>query len=255
MAWKLYAGWDFGDVGLFSMVFNDGSDRTAAIFSGRFCHVDIGSVMGTGIYDDIASRIKSVMDAAGGGVTYAVTFDTSTLRFSIQRSVAAVWTITSATNTVARNVLGVNSFPVSSDANGLLTTQITPYYVIAGALGAASETTDDYEPDGVAAGAVADDGVPYAVSRLTAPTLSDFTIMFETEAAVRARKASASVPWTWEHFMKHVRGAQPFLVQDGVDSTVHKLRPEIARHKPRRAEKEWNAYWHERLETYVLGRL
>lgn len=256
MTLKLFSGFDFGNIGSFSLVFNNGSDKTASITSGTYCHVDLQTVTGAGFYDDIAGRIKTAMDAvAGGGETFTVSFSTTTLLFTITRSTGTAWTITATTNTLAQRILGLNSLPLASNGSGVLTTQVAPWYIMTGAMGAVSNPTGDYEPSEIAQDAEADDGTAFGIARDEAPIWSDFNIQFEPKAAVYQRHAAAASSWTWQQFFKHVRNTEPYLIIDDVESTVHLNRAGGASWKPLFASKNLAKDYHFKFDTRVLGRL
>ena len=71
-----------------------------------------------------------------------------------------------------------------------------------------------------------------------------------------ARSAVAAVPWTWEAFFKHLRGAYPFRLVDGSTSTVHTLREKGAAFTGttrRRVAVDYDDLWIIMLMTRDLG--
>lgn len=255
MAWTLYSGWDFAKISTsFQLAFTDSAARLVTFTSGTYCHRDLQTVTGSGAYDDFATALQTAMNAASSG--YTVTFSTSTFFYTISKASAFTIDATNgsgSTSVTAKNVLGFNSLPTGSATSQV--SQIRPYYVISGALGAASDQSGDYEPDGIAAAGEATDGSHYGISRDEAPVFSDYTINFEPDTATFSRKAAASVPWTWQHFFAHNRSDQPFLASDGTDNTVHTLRADGASFRPIRVSPDWDSYFHIPIKTYVDGRL
>lgn len=266
MALRVTVGFDLNELGSATLHFDAGGAKSATVSATTSIHgsFDLSSYTDTGEYTGFSAKLKTQMDAAGGG-PYTVTYTPSLLSYKISRT-GGSWTLTSSTNTLMRNILGTGAtFPISSvDISGvhtidllpsITTTAVRPYYLISGQLGASGEDTDDYEPDGVVVVAESDEGDTYSTAPTAMAVMRDFTIPFETQAATFTRFAAAAVPWTWQHFFQHSRGKEPFIVSDDIEQTVYKLRAEGARFKPIRVIPDFSDHWHVRMQCYVLGRL
>lgn len=266
MALRLTSGWNHTVIGSGSLAFDAGGAKTATVSSTTAIHgtFDLSSLIGTGLYTGFSAKLKTQMDTAGGG-PYTITYTPSTTSYKLSRT-GGSWTITSGTNTVMRNILGTGAtFPISSVNNGgvheidlnpaVTATAVRPYYVIVGTLGAASDDTDDYEPDEIASVGETDDGSSYSVHRTEAATYRDFSVQFEPQAAMFSRFAASAVPFTWQHFFAHARATEPFIVSDDIEQTAYKLRGESVKFRPLRVVPDWNEYFHVRLMAYVLGRI
>jgi hypothetical protein len=250
MTLRISAGWDFAKatVGSFSMTITGSSGAAFAVnvTSGTYAHETMSPVV---TYTAFAVALQTAINAAATAGTYTVTYSSSTQAYTVTRDTG---TFTATLNTVARRVLGRDAdWSVGAISQ---TSNNRPYYVLVGALGARSEVSDDYEPDGIVEAEESDSGEVYAISRTTAPVYHDWIVQFESKAATFERNAASGVPWTWQHFVKHVRSEEPFLVVDDLGTSVHKLRPESARFKPTRQSPDYDNHWHIPFMTYLLGR-
>jgi hypothetical protein len=245
------AGWDFARIGPFSMQFTDaGGSDTIAFSSGTYAHVDISSVASG--YTSLATALQTALNAASNlSGTYTVTYSQTTNKYTISADIPFSF---ASANTVAQQIMGLDAAAGSSVANALVSPNQS-HYGILGAMGAVSNKSDDYEPDYITEGGVADDGSVYAVSVTTAPVYCDFVLPLEPKAKTHERAASATVPWTFQHFFKHVRGTEPFLVVDDVENTVHKLRSDATHFRPERVTVDYDDHWNVPFATHVLGRL
>lgn len=235
MAKVIYAGWDLNRLGTATIGWNDGSARTASPAIATYAHLDFIAVTGSGNYGIFKTPLKTAMDAVSGTTT--VNFGLTSLVYTLDQG--AAWTITSTTNTLMRNILGLpasdGDYPVSSvDMGGgvhRITSTRRPYYLISIDSGSLSRAGDDiYEPDGIAEdGESGGDAYGIVVADEDVPDYFDFSILMETREATRSRYATAAVPWTYEHFFKHCRNIEPFGILDsGGDFDIYKLRADGA---------------------------
>ena len=256
-ALTIYAGWDFALIGTFTLEFSDAGGTHTATFNassdpGTFAHVDLSPVLGTDVYADFASALETEMTTqSGGGRTYTVTFDASTLLYTISASVSFV--ITNTTNTLAKNLLGFTGLPTSSAASHVGT--IRPYYVISASMGGRNSYSGDYEPDGHASDAVADDGTAYQIAYSTFPTLMDFRVVMESREATYSAFALSGVPWTYQHLWQHARGIEPLLFSDDLEDVIVKLRDEGSSFHPEHVIADFEGLFNLQFRTRVEGRL
>jgi hypothetical protein len=255
MAILVAAGWDFARIGAFSVQVTDaGGSNTIAFALGTYSHVDISTVVTD--YASFPVALQTALNAATNLTnTYAITYNAVTNRYSFSATGGA-WSFASA-NAVAQRVLGLDVAAGNSTAGPFFYTYAPvnqPYYGILGEMGAASNKTDDYEPNAITEGAVADDGTPYAVSVTTAPVYCDFVLPLEPKAKTHERAATATVPWTFQHFFRHVRGSEPFAVVDDIETTVHKLRADATHFRPQQVTVDYDDHWNVPFQTHVLGR-
>ena len=222
----------------------------------RWAHVDMSAVTSIGGYGDLATVLKTALDAGSpNALTYTVTYDASTLGYTIAASaggISALWFSTvavAAEGVRARQLLGFSgddlSFPTVSD--------VAVFYAINAAMGCKSNPTEVYEPTGVAEGGWTHAGSHFSVASFEAIKFDDFDLYFESKAATFEQDATAATPWTYQHMWEHVRSAEPFIVIDDVDSRVYFLRPEAASFTPDRAVANWDGGFHLKLKCFLAG--
>jgi hypothetical protein len=254
MAILVAAGWDFARIGAFSVQVTDaGGTNTIAFSSGTYSHVDISTVVTD--YASFPAALQTALNAASNLTgTYTVTYSAVENRYTISSNITFSY---ASANTVALRILGRSAAAGSASLEGasyVVVSSRLAYYGILGAMGAASNKSDDYEPNAITEGAVADDGTPYAVSVTTAPVYCDFVLPLEPKAKTHERAATATVPWTFQHFFRHVRGSEPFAVVDDIETTVHKLRADATHFRPERVTVDYDDHWNVPFQTHVLGR-
>ena len=265
MTVRIEAGWDHAVIGTATISIDDPIDGTwsVSISTGTYSHQDLSSATGASTYTDFATALEDAMNASPStSDTYSVSYNTSTLRYTISSSGSRNFTVNNPTTTTARKVMGqiIGLTSQTTASSGSLTGDILPWYVISPSVGALSDRTDDYEPSGIAIGDETEDGSHYSIARTASPTYNDFAIMLEGQAACFKRDATNSspwaYPWTYQHFFEHVRSIEPFLIvdSDASENTVHMLRPGSANWNPDRRESDHNLY-DIRFDTYVEGRL
>jgi hypothetical protein len=207
-----------------------------------------------GGYTAFASAVQTQLQTVSAG--FSCTWDSSTLAYTIAHA-SSVFTLTftGTSGLSMRLALGLTG-------NVAITTSVTstvrPYYVVGAEIDARSDVTNVYETDDNVEEAVSDGGSPYAVDRDTEELRSDWIQSMEPLEATFIRSATAAVPWTWEHLIKHCRGTFPILVDDGGDLTVHTLRAEGASFSAavrERVVRDWDGLWNIRLLTRDLGQL
>lgn len=265
MALSVHAGWDFSEIGTFTLVVTDpgGTDTITANSSGisatgysstttTYANVDFS--VGVSGYTDFADALELALNgstvltgnwsSSGGQITHSKT----TGLYTLVRSGSGAWSIDAGTNALARNILGIaTSGAISATLNGgnreIVGTR-EAYYSKIGAIGARSGDTGIFEPDDVAEDAEDDSGASFGISITTAPKYREWLLQFETEAATFKHKAAAGVPWTWEHFFEHCRVDNPFALSDDGQDLACYLRADGAAFRPQIAEADWHAYWH-----------
>lgn len=256
MTLRIEAGWDFTIIGQasISVAESGGGTATASFSSGKYCHTDIKSVLGGTNYDDFAGALKAALDSSSSTPrTYTVTWNNSTLAYSISTNTGTVaLTFTGDFGTTMEHILG---FSGNVAATSTATSDVRPYYVISSALGCASEKSDDYEVEGFSEDAYVEGGQHFGLSAATFCVLSDFRLLYESKAATFTRSLVSPVLWTYQHFYQHVRNIEPFLVADGTDNTVHRLRAESSRFAPTRGTADFDGHWHLDFKTVVVGRI
>ena len=222
-------------------------------------------------YASYAAAVKVAMDSAGGG-PWTVTFVPPTTagalpQFTIARATTFTLTFTAATAAHMRaraclgmvGALGAGDWVVSGAVEAppgtwTITSTITPLYSIVPAVGGRTDFSDVYEGDDTTIEVVSDGGTPYAVSRNTTELYSDWTQAMESKAATLTRSATSSVPWTWQAFMKHVRGQHPFGVYESATAnTLHKLRADGASFAPERVSTDYDGLWNIPIKTRDIG--
>ena len=252
MATYYLAGWDTAAIGTFSVVVGGTvGSGTATVTASTYAHTDLSSVTGTGTYTAFAAAVQTALNAVVAGWT--VSYSTSTYAYTISHATAFTLTWTGTGGTNLQRALG---FTATVGSTTSATSTVRPYYVIVPAISARSQVSDVYEPDDIVSEAVSDGGSSFAISKDTTETFSDWEQQMESASATLARSAVAAVPWTWEAFFKHLRGAYPFRLVDGSTSTVHKLREKGAAFTGttrRRVAVDYDDLWIIMLMTRDLG--
>ncbi len=264
MALTYYAGFDFARLGSFSLVVttDEGVPRTitTTISSGTYAHVDMQSLTGTGNYDDFLTILTTAMNAAAATATptpSARTFNNNSFGSGIYGLEVNTGTIvvTAATNTVAKNILGITTLPTTAALT--VVSQVRPYYLLVPAVAARSNVTDDYEGGEIAYDGEADDGSSYGISRITPALYHDWVQAMESKPACFKNSATAAVPFTYQHMFQHCRNIEPIYVLDseaavGTDNMVVKLRADGAAWKPARVAADYDGLWNIPFNTRVV---
>lgn len=252
MATYYLAGWDTAAIGTFAVVVGGTvGSGTATVAADTYAHTDLSAVMGTGEYTAFATAVQTALNAVVAGWT--VSYSTTTHEYTIANATAFTLTWTGDAGKNLQRALG---FAATVGSTTSATSTVRPYYVIVPAITARSQVSDVYEPDDIVKEAVSDGGSTFAISKDTTETLSDWEQQMESRTATLARAAVAAVPWTWEAFFKHLRGAYPFRLVDGSTSTVHTLREKGAAFTGttrRRVAVDYDDLWIIMLMTRDLG--
>ena len=252
MATYYLAGWDTAAIGTFSVVVGGTvGSGTATVAADTYSHTDLSAVMGTGEYTAFAAAVQTALNAVAVGWT--VSYSTATHAYTISNATAFTLTWTGDAGKNLQRALG---FAASVGSTTTTTSTVRPYYVIVPAITARSQVSDVYEPDDIVKEAESVGGSSFAISKDTTETLSDWEQQMESASATLARSAVAAVPWTWEAFFKHLRGAYPFRLVDGSTSTVHTLREKGAAFTGttrRRVAVDYDDLWIIMLMTRDLG--
>lgn len=262
-----HAGWDFERIGSASVQFTDsGGSWTMTFSTGSYAHIDLSPVTGTGTYTDFIAAIQAAITAAARGVTYTTSFNTSTLSYSFDtNSGTLAMTFTGTAGTNMQRILGfTGNVGATSSA---ITSVARPYYVARAIHDGQSSYTDEYEPSEGIYESEADDGSQYSIARSALPVYADWDQPLEEKSppgaiatagtGVFEYVATSTVPWTWQHFSRHVRATEPFALYDSGtgDGLVCKMRKDSAAHKPSRAMSDYDGYFTIKLNTRLLGRL
>lgn len=266
MSLVLYSCFDVEFIGSLSVELTDDSVASASveITSGVFAHIALTSVTydadasALSVASAFATALQTAMNAAtSGGVSYAVTFNTTTLVYGITSTGTSSFDLafTGASGTRLSRVLGITSVSGVTSA----TSTIRPFYMIRGDVGNKSDPVER-EVDVVSEVGETDDGLETdGISYSRAAKTYDCMITWEPAEAVYAHLATVAVPWTWEHFFRHVRVHESFAIKDGSTSetTVHKLRKDGAAFRPEPAATDPNYVeaYNVRLLTYLRGRV
>lgn len=219
------AGFDTAEIGTFSVDVSVGApigtSGTATITAGRYAHGQIPASYGCLAYSTFSAYVQIALNTAATGNNFVVTYDFATAAYTIEGDYdfTLTWTGTGGTN--LQRALGFTATCSGSDG---YTSTVRPYYVIMAAIAARSQFSDVYEPDDIVVEAVADGGASFAVSKDTEELWADWLQYGESKAATIAGSAVAGVPWTWQHFFKHLRGQHPFGTYDGTTANIYKLR-------------------------------
>lgn len=277
-------------VGSLAVYGDDGTDNgLVTISSGTYAHTAIDSATGSGTFTKFDPAIEAAFTALSIGMNVIYSASTATytldlgaigsLDFRDAATPNGVGSGSSAGKMMAA-LLGYNyqhddatggsaSDPYNIRLSGQQSyaSNCRPYCVILPTIQGRSEMSDEYEPEGVSRESVADDGTSYHVSVDGASIWYDWIQMAETDSppathsddgmAVFKRNATAEVPWSYQHAWEHARtgGSLPFLVVDGSDSEVYRLRSDGLAFRPQRFASKDYSLWSIPFRARLLGRL
>lgn len=251
------------EIGTFAGVVSGDFSGTATVAAGNYAHITFASITTLGTFTALAAAVQTALQAVSAGFSCSYANRQYTINHSTPNS---SFTITWSGNALKR-ALGFSGASTSTTTSSIVS-DVRPYYLIVPQIEARSRMSDVYEGDkNVVEEAVADDGTPYPIAseRTINPTDSvpirycDWQHTMETKAAVLARSASASVPWTWEHFFYHCRGDKPFaVVETGFSTTLYALRASgavFSEATRQRVVADYDNLWNVNLQTRDLGTL
>lgn len=251
MALYYASGVDTADVGTFAVVVGGVASGTATVTAGTYCHISINSVASG--YTALAAAVQTALQVVSGG--FSCSFSTSTYAYTISHASSFTLTFSGDAGTNLRRALGFSGNVASTTS---ATSDVRPYYLMVPAIAGRTEFSDVYEPDDLAEEAVSDGGDAFIIAKDTTELWCDWVQQMESKAATLSRSAASSAPWTWEHFFKHCRGKEPFLVVDGSASNVYQLRADGAGFNSRvrsRVVSDFDDLWSLRFFTRDLGTL
>lgn len=266
MSVYVYAGWDVDVIGDMSVTVTEDNGSTTTwtttITAGMFNHdADMSSVV-TG-YTSFKSKVQSKLNAGAqfGSDPFSVTFTNNAYTISYTPGTFKM-AFTSLSNPGHRMRRALGFHATVSGASTFTSTMI-PYYLLESSMGAKSRDSGDYEPDEMVHVEEGNDGQTFgAMAPSSMPNYNDFVFTMEPEERTQKHKAdsdstSGARPWTWRHFLEHIRSHEPFLVRDdnkSSEKTVHRMRARAARSKPERVVDDYDDLWNWQFETFVMGR-
>lgn len=249
-----FASWRQDRVGTATVVIGGTSVSMA---TGLYSHLLDATINGEAIAT-FADALNTAIGAAGlTGV--AVAFDYTTLRYTITSTPARtlVFNTAGVPGQLMASILGFTNS--SFGAATSFTSSIRPYYVIRPALAARVDPSGIYEEESVAR-RVSDTGFGYAVGPTSPRRSFACEHHFEPVAVVFADRASASVPWTWQHFFEHAGRYQETVLSYAsppvgmMDSAVCQLAtPNFTRELRERQIRGLDAYWKVKLQFAFLS--
>lgn len=264
MGLYLEVGWDIdgsiNGIGVVSLDLTEaagGGAQTVTISTGRFCHSDLTSVLGSGEYVAFAGALKTALEAASANTqTYTVTWSTTAQTYTISSTAAFTLTFSGAAGIRMRRILG---FTASTSSSTSHVSDMVPYYTWAAAQGI-SEKSGAYEAGDAAFDDEGDDGSHDGIARETIATYEEFSVLHEAHDKViqrRATEAVGDVSWTLQLLFQHCRVQEPIrtLDEEAVEDTVRFLRASGAHFAPARTIEGSDDFWGVTFETRIVGRL
>lgn len=250
-----YATWRQDRLGTASLIIGG---TTVSISTGWLSHGVDATLSGeaiTSFQDALANAI-----ATAGVTGVSVGFSLSTLRYTITSTPARTLDFAGAgtAGALMAQLLGFANSTFGSATSFVGT--VRPYYVIRTQLPTRVDPSGIYEVE-TTARRVSDTGYGYAVSPTTVQRAMSLEHHFEPIAAVFSDRASASAPWTWQHFFEHcgryqepiLSYGQPYVAAE--DSTLWQLiTPNFTRDVRERQVRGLDAYWRVKLQLSYLAR-
>lgn len=231
---------------------------TATITPGTYLagNEDASAFIPSGGYTSFATALATAFDAAGGG-PWTVTWSDTTGGYTISRGTNFTLSFSTDADLRLRAAIGMTG---NRSGDNDYTSQEVPKYVLISAIGARSQMSNVYEPDGIVEEAVSDAGDAYGTALRTDELYSDWVQAFESKAATFTRDATVSHDWCWQAFFAHHRGTHPFGVLgpaggDEETNPCYKLRAEGAFFRPTRVAADDDTYFSIPFRCRDLGLL
>ncbi len=255
MSARIYAAFDAARIGALTATLTEtgGGGATGAIsLSGYYVYThDMSSVDATCLVFETA--LKAALEAIGNA-TYTVTLNTTTRRVTISASGGGV----TAFALTARSTTFDNALGLSGGISGALSYAATkaPYYFKDGLIGGVTDYTGyiPREHGEIALELLAHDGTAYGQSQADAARAFEVTFPLETPAVIDDYFVSATEPWTWQKFFKHVRNTEIFVIEiTGLRWHIAILRADGAKLAPGLLGGEYFAVMDIPLRCFHLG--
>lgn len=251
-----YATWRQDRLGTASLILGG---TTVSISTGWLSHLADTTLNGESI-TTLHDTLTAAITAAGvTGVTVAFDY-ASALRYTITSTPARTLSFAGAgaAGALMAQLLGFTNSTFGSATSFVGT--VRPYYVIRTQLPTRVDPSGIYEVE-TTARRVSDTGYGYAVSPTTVQRAMSLEHHFEPIAAVFTDRATASAPWTWQHFFEHCgRYQEPILTYGWPyvgpeDSALWQLAtPNFTRDVRERQVRGLDAYWKVKLQlSYLAG--
>lgn len=183
-----------------------------------------------------------------------VTWSKTTGKFTVAYSSAnftMAWSLAAG-----RNWMG---FSASQSGAQTYTSDQVPTYVIDPTMSKVSDDSTNYEPDGIASLAIADDGAGFGIARYESPVYRDWLQQYESKAKTLRLSAASSHPWTFQDLFEHCRTVFPFMTVDAFNDDSYyeafRFRDDGSRFKPERAGMGNDTQFHVSFKCIVEGRV
>ncbi len=255
MSARVYAAFDAARIGPMTATLTEtgGGGATGAIdLTGYYIYTKNVSAWDATIAI-FETALKAALEAIGAA-TYTVTLNTTTRRVTISASGGGVTSFALTSRSTAFD----NALGLSGAITGALTYAATnaPYYFKDGAIGGVTNYTGyiPREHGEIALELLAHDGTPYGQSQELAARAFEATIMLEPPAAIDDFFATATEPWTWQKFFKHLRNVEVFVLDiSSLRAHIAILRADGVKLAPGLMGGEYFAVMDIELRAYHLG--
>jgi hypothetical protein len=228
MAATIFAGFNTARIGTLNVLLSDAAvtNVEAVLTAGKYSHVDIASVMGTGKYTALAAAVQAALLVASPSADYGVSFSTTTRQYTISNagnSFTLNFTDTgtytgarlakalglTASNSLATGGTGYACTITSSGAD--VVSDVLPYYLVPLARAEPAAYSRPYEQTGSVKRKVTTNANAVSTQPLTIPQFVDFKTLYMPLANVHSSEAAAAQPWTIQHLVQHARAIEPVL--------------------------------------------
>jgi hypothetical protein len=203
---------------------------------------------GTAFTAFTAQLTTQLTAAAGFGIT--ATFSKVTGLITITRDGGGANFTMSFAGADQLRLRGALGFTGNKSGANVYTSDYCVDYCMLATVSGRSNMTGPAEADDIADEAVTDGGQDYVWTMKTNEQLAKWDQMMEPRRAVYAlaRQSASENGWTWQEWIRHVRGAYPFVVYGdallGEElGTFYRLTARGASFMPRRYATDFDDYW------------
>jgi hypothetical protein len=221
----LYAGFNTDRIGSLACELTTLSvtGEPMPIAAGRYSHLSLESVIGTGLYTALAQAVSLAASIADPSTDFNISFSATTRLYTTANAANTVtldFTSTAGqrlakalgfTSSNPKAISGSGYACVVQAADGVLTSNVLPYYLVPLARDEPAKYQPPYEPTGLVKQAFTTNGTGVSVEPLSMAEMIDLQSWFLPKANVFEDYAAAAQPFTIQHLIKHARAHEPVL--------------------------------------------
>jgi len=199
-------------------------------------------------YSAFADAVKTAFDTATSD-TFTVSWSLTTGLYTISRATNFTLAFSGAAQIRLRNALGFTGD--KSGANSYIS-DVVPAFCVESEIAGRTNVLGPFEPDDIADEAVSDGGDAFVITRKTWEQIMSWQQSMEPRTnvyqwAANAANAGLDVPYSWQQWFYHTRGAHPFWCNDSLagetSGVLYQLTAKGASFRPQRVTADFDDYW------------